>query len=220
MPNRKNSSIVRLHLVDKCQLSLHYHISINQMKTSHVNFNPLCLFHFIHMPLCFLCGRLVTHRSPNVELVSWSLTSLFSTNMAISEIRPDPTGNWRQSTWPVSASDVYHDGMLHGWLLTDEALLGSVFIILEFVSRFARVCLPSVTFWIRICQFLLTYFPGLHKAVISSCPKNMPAGLYEGKNGRGCSLRCGKPHCHLISFILFVTLPPGSTAISLSVCVS
>jgi len=36
---------------------------------------------------CWSCGRAVNLSSENIHLVSWSLTSLFSTNMAISETK-------------------------------------------------------------------------------------------------------------------------------------
>jgi len=38
----------------------------NQVKTMRVNFNLLCLSRSVCVPLCILCGRSVTHRSPNI----------------------------------------------------------------------------------------------------------------------------------------------------------
>jgi len=72
--NRKNSSIhysksVRLHYVDKCQLSLHNHVSIEWKKIANFVINEfvVCLCRFARVPLCILCGRPITHLSSNVD---------------------------------------------------------------------------------------------------------------------------------------------------------
>jgi len=48
-----------------------------------------------HHTTTVLCPFLQDHRGePVLESVSWSLTSLFSTNMAISEMKPVPEENF------------------------------------------------------------------------------------------------------------------------------
>ena len=48
-------------------------LKFNQMKILRVNFNLLWLSRFACEPLCILCGRPVTHRSPNVD-PTWPVT--------------------------------------------------------------------------------------------------------------------------------------------------
>ena len=99
------------------------------MKILRVNFNLLWLSRFAREPLCILCGRPVTHRSPNVD-PTWPVTWPDRQSAPVNR-----TGFHLWNKWLNFGGDPDHH--LDTGLFPDSSLLG------DMESGIIRLCCTS-----------------------------------------------------------------------------